>query len=108
MKLRGDFDGTITYNVGDVVRAGNGDVCILEKPCKAGTLPIDTTFWGKAGKQTAEIVSFILDALEIESGNNPTNLSDDALILKSSTEGSELEFIITVDDDGELTATELE
>lgn len=39
--------------------------------------------------------------------NIPDNISDDAIVLNSSTASSTKQFIITVDDDGELTATEV-
>ena len=47
------------------------------------------------------------DALDTLSGTVPDNISDDAIVLNSSTASSTKQFIITVDDDGELTATEV-
>lgn len=111
MKLKGDWDSGTNYDVGDVVRYTNGNVYHLQKPCKAGVPPVDTTYWGLANQLTQEAVCLILDALDIESAKNETiasNLSENALILKSSTENSTKEFIITVDDEGEITATEVE
>ena len=109
MKLRGDYDGLVTYNVGDVVRYTNGDVCILEHPCKAGVPPIDTHYWGKASKETTETVSLILDAIEIAgdaaqakieeiSADIPKNISEEAITLKGT---GDAEYLITVDDSGE-------
>lgn len=111
MKLKGNYSAEVTYNVGDVVLFTDNVVYHLQYPCPAGIPPTDTRYWSKTDQTIGYMVRFILDALEIESGNNEgiaPNLSDDALILKSSTEGSTKEFIITVDDSGELDATELE
>ena len=107
MKLRGTYSGETTYDIGDVVMYTDGVSYHLQKPCKAGVPPVDTLYWGRVSQPICEAVKLILDAMEIESASIPTNLSEDALVLKSSTEGSTKEFIITVDDEGELTATEL-
>ena len=114
MKLKGNYSGETTYDVGDVVMYTDGVSYHLQKPCKAGTLPVDTLYWGRVSQPICEAVKLILDAMEIEdtalgtvAASIPTNLSEDALVLKSSTASSEKEFIITVDDDGELTATEI-
>ena len=65
MKLRGNWSNVVTYNVGDIVRYTNGDVCILHKPCKAGVPPLETTFWGRADDMTTEIVNIALDAVDL-------------------------------------------
>ena len=38
----------------------------------------------------------------------PTNISENAILLNSSSEGSIKQFLITVDDEGDITATEVE
>ena len=108
MKLRGNYSGDVTYDIGDVVMYTDGVSYHLQKPCKAGVPPVDTLYWGRVSQPICEAVKLILDAMEIESASIPTNLSEDALVLKSSTASSEKEFIITVDDDGDITATEIE
>ena len=105
--LKGNYDGTVTYDVGDVVKYANGVVYVLQYPCKSGIPPTQTRYWGQLEQPLQEAVLLILDALELVPPI-PTNISEDAIILKSSTEDSDKEFIITVDDDGEITATELE
>lgn len=107
MKLKGNYSDDVTYNVGDVVKYSDDVVYLMQHPCPAGVPPVETRYWGRVGDSLNDIVLMVMDALEIESGNNPKNLSEDALILKSVTPDSDKEFIITVDDDGELTATEL-
>ena len=111
MKLKGDWDSGTNYNVGNVVRYTNGNVYHLQKPCKAGVPPVDTTYWGLANQLTQEAVCLILDALDIESAKDETiasNLSENAILLNSSTPSSTKQFLITVDDDGDITATEVE
>ena len=115
MKLKGTYSGETTYDVGDVVAYSDGNIYHLQKPCKAGTPPVETLYWGRVSQPLSEAIHMVLDAMEIEdtalgtvAASIPTNLNDSALVLKSSTASSDKEFIITVDDDGELTATEIE
>lgn len=114
MKLKGNWNNETTYAIGDVVLFTDNVVYNLLHPCKAGTPPVDTRYWGRASAMRAMCAMMILDMMSEESGNNqaiidmiPTNVSDEALLLKSSTADSEKEFLITVDDDGEITATEV-
>lgn len=103
-KLRGNYDGSVTYAVGDVVKYTNEIVYVLQYPCKSGIPPTETRYWGQLEQPLQEAALMVVDAMSIA----PTNISENAIVLKSSTEDSDKEFIITVDDDGEITATELE
>lgn len=107
MTLKGTWSADITYSVGDVVKFEDGFVYHLQHPCKAGVPPVETRWWGKVTAPVSEAVSLILDAFAILSEIIPTNINEDAIVLKSSTPESDKSFIITVDDDGDLTATEL-
>lgn len=127
MKLKGAWVGDTTYDVGDVVRYSNGDVCILQKPCKAGVTPMDTKFWGKADDTTTAIVNIAMDAIELADSNDieleddlnqstagkkaldahqgkvlkemiPANISEDAITLKDESDN---EYLITVDASGD-------
>lgn len=74
MKLKGAYDSGTTYAVGDVVYfERDHNVYHLQKPCKAGTEPVDTHFWGKADPFTTEIVRIAMDAIDIAN-------SDDVLL----------------------------
>ena len=108
MKLKGNWVSTEKYSVGNVVRHTDGEFYHLQKPCEVGVAPVDTRYWGKVSQVTAEAASLIMDAIDIANSDDPANVSDNAIVLNSSTEGSEKQFIITVDDDGEITATEIE
>lgn len=99
MKLRGSFDSSVTYDVGDIVRYENGDVCILQKPCAAGITPLDTLFWGRADNITTAIVNIALDAVAL----GPQNISDEAITLKTDNG----EYLITVDDSGDTPELEV-
>ena len=112
--LKGAYSGEVKYDVGDVVVYTDNVVYHLQHPCKAGIPPKDTLYRSRVSQRTEEAVLLIMDAISLLNGeieavqeSIPTNVSDDAVVLKSSTPDSEKEFIITVDDDGELTATEL-
>lgn len=104
--LKGNYQEGTKYDVGDIVVYDNV-VYHLQSPCKAGTPPKDTLYWSRVSQQTEEAVLLIMDAMALIDEKIPTNISDDAVVLKSSTTDSDKEFIVTVDDDGELTATEL-
>jgi hypothetical protein len=97
MKLKGAWVGDTTYDVGDVVRYSNGDVCILQKPCAAGVTPLETKFWGKADDTTTAIVNIAMDAIELTKGMIPTNIDSSSISLTTETG----EYIITVDDSGD-------
>ena len=98
MKLKGAWDGETTYDVGDVVRYSNGDVCILQNPCKAGVTPLENKFWGRADGITSAIVNFAMDAIELAELNIPKNISEDAITLKDESDN---EYLITVDASGD-------
>lgn len=105
MKLRGKFGAETEYSIGDVVlNEADNLVYHLQKAAPVGTDPKNDLYWGKLGQDLTETVRMIMDIAE----KIPTNISEDALLLKSSTEDSDKEFLVTVDDDGELTATEVE
>ena len=62
-----------------------------------------------ANNLTTETAGKALDATQGKTLKDsiPTNISDSAIILNSSTEESTKQFLITVDDTGELTVTEI-
>ena len=127
MTLKGAWAAETTYNVGDVVRYSNGDVCILQKACLAGVTPLDNRFWGRADGITSAIVNFAMDAIELANAGDleleddltqstagkkaldahqgkvlkemiPANISEDAITLKDESDN---EYLITVDASGD-------
>ena len=100
MTLKGDWDKTEIYSVGDVVRY-EGVMYHMQKPCKAGISPHDTLYWGRTGDQ--EVLSMMTDIYNAI----PDNISAEAITLSTET----ADYLVTVDDSGdtpELTVTEIE
>ena len=98
MKLKGDWDSTVTYSVGNVVRFTDGNIYHLQRPCDAGVPPVNTLYWGMLGQDLAAAVCLILDAVEMVMAKVPTNINDEAIVLKGTDDA---EYLVTVDDSGE-------
>ena len=155
MKLKGAYSGSVSYNVGDVVKYTDGQIYHLQHPASSGTPPTDTLFWGMVDQQLAQAILMVLDGVNMAvdgalTGKVANNLTTTAagkvldarqgkalkdlidtqgeavgglqtdvgtlkgyfkdaktLVLASSTAESTKKFAITVDDDGELSATEI-
>ena len=97
MKLKGDFDSSASYSVGDVVRFTDGVPYINIKPC-TGIVPHNTRHWQRVGQYMDEAVLLVLDGVEMLDGKIPTNINDEAIVLKGAGDN---EYLITVDDSGE-------
>lgn len=138
MKFKGTYSAGTTYNVGDVViYSQDNKVYHLQRPAKTGTAPHDTLYWGQVDQPLDEAVRLMadvlglalkadeanetaisavegrLDRLEPALGGMETTIgllypSPDTLVLYSSSADSDKKFGITVDDSGEITATEIE
>lgn len=103
MKLKGEYSAGTVYDVGDVVVYSDGHVYHLQKPCKAGVPPVETLYWGKIDQTVEQCVLLTMDALatamaaiEAAALTIPTNISEDAISLKTD----DGEYLITVDDSG--------
>ena len=64
MELKGNYSSGTTYSVGDVVRNDDGYWYILQKPCKAGTPPVNTLYWGRADATVALAAELAEDAVD--------------------------------------------
>lgn len=104
MKLKGDWSGGTTYNVGEMVRYTDGVFYWLQKPCDAGVHPVDTRYWGKVNQTTAEAAGLIMDGLESVLVKIPTNINDEAITLKGT---GDTEYLVTVDDSGDTPELEV-
>lgn len=105
MKLKGDWSALVTYDVGDVVRFENGEILHLQRPCQAGTPPINTLYWGKIIGPISSVISMMIDlmndtntALTTVAASIPTNIDDEGIVLNGAEDA---EYLITVDDSGE-------
>lgn len=110
-KLKGDWNGTTTYDVDDVVRWTNGEIYTLLKPCDVGTAPTDTLYWGKIlHTGIAGVISMMVDiqnSIAEIAQTIPTNIDDEGIVLKTGDN----EYLINVDDSGkepEVVATLIE
>lgn len=110
MELHGEWNAGVTYAVNDVV-VFEGLVYHLQRLAPAGTPPTDTLYWGKVGQQLSEAILLMMDVYNANADELDATMAakfptDKELVLASSTAASTKVFVITVDDDGELTATE--
>lgn len=133
MNLKGNYSDLTSYSVGDVVRWTDDTSYVLMNPCKSGTPPTMSEFWERVPQNLQVAVDLIIDyvtakvpalannltttasgkALDARQGKALKTMIDGflpdekTLVLKSSTASSTKKFEITVDDTGELTATEI-
>ena len=62
MKLKGIFDPSTTYSIGDTVKFTDDHVYFMQKTAPAGTAPTNPMFWGKVDQTVEQCVLMILDA----------------------------------------------
>ena len=113
MTLKGNYSDLVSYAIGDVVGYQDEFYVRMKEP-GAGINPIDTGRWEKLPKWLMLCAGMVMDGIGIADGDFASTKSQieginpDAktIRLKSSTASSTKSFDITVDDDGELTATE--
>lgn len=118
MNYCGNYSSGTSYNVGDIAIYTDGVPYILLKAAPAGTTCHDTMYWNRLQPPLADaIVSMnnainsMLDTISSDGAAitalNEIIVDDKTIVLASSTEDSDKKFAITVDDDGDLTATEI-
>ena len=76
MNLKGNYDGSETYSIGDVVLHTDGVSYVLQNPCKSGTPPVDTRYWGRTSQIINNIVKLCMDAIEMANSDD-VSLEDD-------------------------------
>ena len=97
--LAPEYDKTSTYSKGAAV--------IYKNEYYVANQNIGTAEDWTAAHWTKKTLGELLTATAAADATIPDNISDSSILLKSSTASSDKEFLITVDDDGELTATEV-
>ena len=112
MTLCGDWGSENSYSAGSVVKyQDDGVVYYTPKGAPAGATPHDGMYWQRMDVQAT--IAMMIDTFNSFADmmenrfNQYFDLNGKALILPSSTASSEKRFEITVDDDGELSATEI-
>ena len=119
MKYKGEYSGSISYSVGNIVVYSDGYPYCLTKPAAAGTTPHNTLYWDMMVGDLADVVMLFHDmfttllandaaAAETTAVVNEMLFDDKTIILKSSTEDSDKVYAITVDDSDGIEATEIE
>ena len=100
-KFMGEYSGDETYEKDDIVTIDD----VVYK-CTEGCTGVPVShsrFW----RRLSDPLNTAVQIAGQVAANIPLNVGDQAIVLKSSTLGSNKSFIITVDDDGEIAATEL-
>jgi len=112
MTLCGNYNDDNSYYAGSVVKYPEDNVVYYAlKDAPAGATPHDGMYWQRMDVQAT--LAMMIDTFNAFSDmvegrfNQYFDLNGKALILPSSTASSEKRFEITVDDDGDVTATEI-
>lgn len=108
MKYCGHYEALRPYDVGDVVLFSDDISYHLQKPAPAGTGCHDTLYWERMPEPVNEMIILLDDMLtslwskigEVEQ-SVPTNVGESSIILKSTDETSEAEYLVTIDESGE-------
>ena len=108
MKLIGDYSGDKQYSAGDVVRWTDG-TAMMAKETVTGVPPTRTQEWERLPQYMWDVVSLILDSIDISKATLDSRISDDAIALKGAGETPK-DYLITIDesgDDPDLAVTEV-
>lgn len=102
MNLKGAYDSTVSYSVGDVVKYTDGRWYFVDvAPGAAGVACTNTKYWNLKDPVTADILDLLGDAI-LGLNPNPKNI-----VLASSSDDSTKKFKIKVVDNGTISATEI-
>ena len=118
MKYKGAYSDDVSYSVGDVVVFTDGVPYRLQLPAAAGTKPHDTSKWNRLlGPLAAAVVMFhdlfvtltsaAADTAATKAVVDSMLFDSKTIMLASSTADSDKVFAMTVDDDGDVSATEV-
>lgn len=118
MKYTGSFSDSNGYEIGDIAVYTDGIPYWLQAIAPVGTECYDSRYWQRVSSPMAEIIIALhpfLQALGLASVEsaattatvNAMLFDPKTLVLASSSEDSDKSFAVTVDDDGEVTATEI-
>ena len=95
MKLKGNYSGDVTYSAGDVVRWTDG-TAMMAKEAVTGVPPTRTQEWERLPQYMWDVVSLILDSIDISKATLDSRISDDTIVLKG--QGGTDDYLLTVDD----------
>lgn len=95
MTLRGDYDPSETYSVGDVVRYQ--DAGYVAKEEVSNIPPTVDRVWTRLDQTMWDVVDMILDAMGKALDTINSRITEESIALKTETG----DYLITVDDSGE-------
>lgn len=95
MKLKGDYSGEVTYSAGDVVRWTDG-TAMMAKESVTGVPPTRTQEWERLPQYMWDVVTLILDSIDISKATLDSRISEDTIVLKG--QGGTDDYLLTVDD----------
>ena len=95
MKLIGDYSGEKSYSAGDVVRWTDG-TAMMAKESVTGVPPTRTQEWERLPQYMWDVVSLILDSIDISKATLDSRISEDTIVLKG--QGGTDDYLLTVDD----------
>lgn len=101
MNYKGAWNEGTDYVIGDVVVFEDNVAYVAVKDPPAGTSPYDTLYFNRVGQPMQEMVTMFhgtLSGLTEAMDSIPTNINDEAIVLKGTEDA---EYLITVDDSGE-------
>ena len=97
-----EINDIVKISMDAIAMADSNDLTLANNLTTATTGKALDATQGKALKDSLDTLTNTVNGLSI-----PDNIGESSILLKSSTAESTKEFIITVDDDGEITATEV-
>lgn len=101
MNLKGIYNGETLYSVGDVVKNPSDELWyILQKPCVAGTAPVNTLYWNRASAMlstAAEMANDLAGAIEAKADKEDTVLSSTLTIGETTITEEQLEALLDAD-----------
>ena len=109
MKLKGDYSSVTSYSKGDVVRWTDG-TAMMAKESVTGVPPTRTQEWERLPQYMWDVVTLILDSIDISKATLDSRISEDAIALKGAGDEPK-DYVITVDESGDtpdLAVTEVE
>ena len=98
MRLRGDYSGEENYLAGDVVRWTDGTAMMAKEPV-TGVPPTRTQEWERLPQYMWDVVSLIIDSIDISKATLDSRITEDAIALKGQSGSAD--FLLTVDDSGD-------
>lgn len=76
MKLRGNYSGSVTYDVGDIVLHTDGVFYHKFMPCKSGVPPVDTLYWNRLDQNLAQAAQMAMDIVAETGGITASDVAN--------------------------------